>query len=171
MQVKLETERLLLRPVNLDDTPGFFTLDSDPEVHRYLGNQPVSTIEQSAAMIQGILDQYEQNGIGRLAIIEKKSGNFVGWSGLKYEEAIRDYGYYDLGYRLIRSFWGQGYATEAAIASLKWGYEEQGYADIYAAADVANIASNRILSKLGTHQETFQFEGIDCQWYRMNPVR
>ena len=170
MQVKLETERLLLRPVTLDDTPGFFTLDSDPEVHRYLGNQPVTTKDQSAMMIQGILDQYQRNGIGRLAIIEKKTGNFVGWSGLKYEEAIRDFGYYDLGYRLIRSFWGQGYATEAAIASLKWGYEEQGYADIYAAADADNVASNRILTKLGTRSETFQFEGVDCHWYRMNPV-
>lgn len=168
MDIRYETERLLLRPVTQNDLEGFFALDSDPEVHRYLGNQPVTSIDQSQKMIENILSQYEKYGLGRLAMVEKSSGAFVGWSGIKYETMVREEPYYDLGYRLIRKYWGQGYATEAAWASLRWGYHTHGLESIYAAAEQAHGASNHILQKVGGQlQGTFEFEGIPCYWYRM----
>lgn len=174
MDVHIETQRLLLRDVRKADVQGFFELDSDPEVHTYLGNNPVKHIEESEKTIQHILQHYVQNGLGRLAVIEKATGAFMGWSGLKYETVIRpESPYYDLGYRLKKAYWGQGVATEAAIASLEYGFQTLGLKEICAAASIRNIASNKVLQKVGLEwMETFEYEGEVCNWYRMaNPKR
>src|SRR5918993_1172509 len=97
----IETERLILREFLPSDDEGMFELDSNPEVHKYLGENPSHTIEQAREMIANIRQQYAENGIGRWAAIEKETGNFIGWSGLKF---IREYEnnrihYYDVGYR------------------------------------------------------------------------
>ncbi len=116
MIATIETARLILRPVTLNDAQDFFELDSNPEVHKYLGKNPVSNIAQSKEMIENILYQYKKYKLGRLAVIEKATGKFVGWSGLKYEtNFLVDTNYYDLGYRLKEEFWGKGYATETTI--------------------------------------------------------
>ena len=88
MEKYLETERLILRELLPTDVVGMFELDSDPEVHKYLGNNPVRTIEETREIIKIICQQYLDNGIGRWAAIEKTSGEFIGWSGLKF---IREY--------------------------------------------------------------------------------
>jgi ribosomal-protein-alanine N-acetyltransferase len=170
MDVQLETERLLLRPITHADIPDLFELDADPAVHRYLGNQPVTAIEEIVARLADIHQQYEKNGIGRLAIVEKKSGEFVGWSGLKYETEVRkEFNYYDLGYRLKQGWWGKGIATEAAIASLTYGFTDLELAEICAGAHVDNQGSNRILrQKLGMSLiETFTYDGEPHNWYRL----
>jgi RimJ/RimL family protein N-acetyltransferase len=69
----IETERLIMRDLLLSDDDGMFELDSDPEVHRFIGNKPVQTIEESRKVIDIIRQQYEDNGIGRLAVIEKSA--------------------------------------------------------------------------------------------------
>ena len=166
MNIKLETERLFLRPVKKDDAEDFFELDSNPKVHLFLGNNPVKSIEQSKAMIDDVLQQYEDYGIGRLAIIKKDTGEFIGWSGLKFERNIRDFDYYDIGYRLKEEFWGNGYATEAALASLGYGFNDLKLKEICAAALSEHIVSNRILKKIGMSPSgTFVFEGDLCNWY------
>lgn len=164
----IESERFLLRSVVAEDVHDFFELDNDPEVHRYLGNKPVSAIEESKAIIQSILRQYEENGIGRLAIIDKDTGKFLGWSGLKYEKQVRTTPYYDLGYRIKRKYWGQGIATEAARMSLEYGFSSLNLDKICAAAQIENIASNKILTNLGMRWlETFEFDGVNCHWYEI----
>ena len=85
MEILIETERLILRPVTLDDTQDFFEMDSNPNVHKYLGNNPVKYLDQSKAWIEDILDQYEAYGLGRLAVVKKTTNEFLGWSGIKYE--------------------------------------------------------------------------------------
>ncbi len=98
---QLETRRLILRSITPLDAQDFFELDANPKVHLYLGNKPVKTIEESGAMIHTILEQYKTNSIGRLAIIDKNTNTFIGWSGLKYEQNLcKDFNYYDIGYRL-----------------------------------------------------------------------
>ena len=169
----IETERLILRPIREEDVHDFFELDSNPNVHIFLGKKPVSTIEESEAMIANILKQYETNNIGRLAIIDKHTNAFIGWSGLKYETILRkEFNYYDIGYRLKEQFWGNGYATEAALASLNYGFKDLKLKKIGAAADVNHIASNTILRKIGMQQKsTFEFEGDLCNWYEIeNPI-
>lgn len=168
----IETERLILRPVTEEDIQDFFELDSNPNVHKYLGNKPVQSIEASEAMVASILKQYKTNGIGRLALIEKSSTKFIGWAGLKYEDNLRkDFNYFDLGYRLKEQFWGKGFATEAALASLNYGFKDLKLKEIGAAANINHIASNTILSKIGMQATgTFEHEGDSCYWYEMtNP--
>ena len=172
MNIKLETERLTLRPVTKYDAQDFFELDSNPEVHKFLGNNPVKTIKESQVMITSILEQYKTNGLGRLAIIDKATNAFLGWSGLKSEENLRkEFNYYDLGYRLKKQHWRKGYATEAALASIDYGFKDLNLKEIYAAADINHIASNTILKKVGMcHSETFEYEDKLCNWYKMkNP--
>lgn len=168
----IETKRLFLRPITADDAQDFFELDSNPKVHLFLGNKPVKKIEESEAMIANILEQYETNGLGRLAIIEKSTNEFMGWAGLKYEENLRkEFNYYDLGYRLKEQFWGKGFATEAAFASLEYGFKDLKLKEIGAAAGFNHIASNTILKKIGLKPSgTFTYEGELCNWYLLqNP--
>lgn len=162
----IETERFLLRPFEATDIDDLFVMESDPRVHIYLGNNPLRHKEQVEPVIMGVQDQYERNGLGRLIIIEKSTGNFVGWSGLKYEEHIRPFGYYDLGYRLLHKYWGQGVATETGLASLKYGFEVLQLQEVNGAAEIPNIASNRVLEKCGLSlTNTFEFEEVDHNWY------
>lgn len=170
MKTQLETKRLILRPITTADTKDFFELDSNPEVHKYLGNKPVKSIKESEVMIADILEQYKTNSLGRLAIIDKKTLNFIGWAGLKYEQNLRKaFNYYDIGYRLKQHYWGKGYATEAAIASLKHGFEDLKLKEICAAAAQNHIVSNTILKKIGMQPSgTFQYKNELCNWYVIN---
>lgn len=167
--IEVETPRLLLRPIHEMDVQGIFELDSDPEVHRYLGNRPIQTMKEAEGIVAYIQEQYETYGFGRWAVIDKESKEFVGWSGLKYETKVReDMDYNDLGYRLKRKFWGLGIATETALEALKFGFETLGLDEIYAGAAVNNIGSNKVLKKVGFQQlETFQYDGADIYWYGM----
>ncbi|NQX91218.1 MAG: GNAT family N-acetyltransferase, partial [Flavobacteriales bacterium] len=140
---------------------------SDPRVHTYLGNKPVKSKKESEDIINRLLTQYEIYGTARLAMIEKATGEFMGWGGLKFEQNLREeFDYYDLGYRLRPKFWGKGHATASAIASANYGFEVMGLDKIGAAADVDHDASNAILKKIGmANTEQFTFEDGLCNWY------
>ncbi|MBW1295059.1 GNAT family N-acetyltransferase [Aquimarina litoralis] len=167
MKVHIETDRFILRELEDDDVQGMYELDSDPDVHRFLGKKPIKTVEEASKVIDYIRGQYIDNGIGRLAIIDKKTNDFMGWSGLKYEKELRrEFDYYDLGYRLIKKYWGKGIATETAIASLKYGFETLKLEEINAAAEIDHIASNTILKKVGLQfVETFEYDQVPHNWY------
>lgn len=162
MAIRVLTERLILREITEDDLAGMFALDADPEAHRYLGHHVVRDREESRQVIAHLQWQYREYGIGRWAVEEKESGVFVGWAGLKYvtDPVICPAPYYDLGYRLRREFWGQGYGTECARASLHHGFKALPTDVIYAAAHVENLPSRRILTGLGMQpMHTFHFDG------------
>lgn len=168
MQTFIETPRLLIREIVPEDEAGMFELDSDAEVHRYLGNIPVTDIAQIREVIAFIRQQYIDNGIGRWAMEEKATGQFIGWTGLKLEtRTVNGYSnFYDLGYRLIRRCWGLGYATEGAKASLHYGFEQMGLTAVYGRADVANVASRQVLLKCGLrHTGTFEDDGTPTDWF------
>jgi RimJ/RimL family protein N-acetyltransferase len=170
MKIFAETERLILREMLPEDEGGLFELDANHEVHRYLGNKPIHNIEQAREAIRFIREQYIDNGIGRWAIIEKKTNKFIGWAGLKFvKEKINNHtNYYDLGYRLIKKYWGKGFATEAAIASLDYGFDKLELQEIFAMADKENIGSNKVLKKLGLKlMDTFEYDGVIHNWYHM----
>lgn len=163
------------------DAEGMFRLDGDPEVHRYLGKNPVTSIEQCRKVIDFIREQYTGNGIGRWAVVERSTGEFVGWSGLKLmKEKINGHvDFYDIGYRLIKAHWGKGYATESAAAARRYAFEVLKATDLFAMADVNNRASRRVLEKTGLQYiKTFPYDGppgwLDAgepvTWYHMaNP--
>lgn len=139
----IETNRFILREIAETDLEGIYELESDAEVHNYLGKKPIRNFEEAKSVIDYIRKQYKDEGIGRWAIIDKGTNEFVGWSGLKYEREVRqEMNYYDLGYRLKKKYWGQGIATETAFESLKYGFDELNLQEIFGGAHIENIASN-----------------------------
>jgi len=122
MTIFAETDRLILREILDSDEDAFFEMDADPEVHKYLGNHPVKTKDEIKAAIKFIRQQYIDNGIGRWALIEKSTGEFVGWGGIKLiKETMNNHvNFYDVGYRLLKKHLKKGYATESAKASIKY---------------------------------------------------
>lgn len=167
-QVFAETERFYLREVLPSDEAGFWELDADPEVHRYLGNKPVTDRAQIREVIGFIRQQYVQHGIGRWAVVDKQSGEFVGWSGLKFvtEPLNGHQNFYDLGYRIQRKHWRQGIGKETAAAALAYGFEQLKLEEIFAAAACDNVASNRILRSLGFQPSgIFWYDDLKCHWY------
>ncbi|PTT76614.1 GNAT family N-acetyltransferase, partial [Chryseobacterium sp. HMWF001] len=125
-----------MRKFEETDAERLFLLDSDPEVMKYIGVPPLSDITESENVIKMIQQQYLDNGVGRLAVIEKESGLLIGWSGLKLiTQEINGYNnIYDLGYRFIPEYWGKGYALESAKASLDFGFHHLKAETIYAHA-------------------------------------
>lgn len=172
MTKSIETERLYFRELEPTDDAGMFELDSNPEVHTYLGNNPVKTIEDSRAAIAFIREQYRTNGIGRWAALLKETGEFIGWAGLKLERNVNGHdSHYDLGYRFIQKHWGKGYASEAATAFVDYGFNVMKLEKINATADPSNAASRKVLERAGLKFiETFDYEGNEEVWYEMvNP--
>jgi RimJ/RimL family protein N-acetyltransferase len=173
MEIFVETERLILREIIPTDQNGLFAIDSDPAVNTYLGNNPVKDIAQISDIIQFIRKQYIENGIGRWAMIEKNTNNFIGWAGLKLvkEPTNNHCDYYDLGYRLNKSYWGKGFATEAARASLNFGFNNLNLKEIYAIADSNNIASRNVLEKVGLkYIETLTYTETPHDWFKVTKM-
>lgn len=171
MKTFAETERLILREILPTDINGMFELHSNPEVNRYLGNKIVTSKEETMSLINFVRQQYIDLGIGRWAIIDKKTNHFIGWTGLEFvSEQINNHrNYYDLGYRLIRRYWGQGIATEAAFASLEYAFDKLNTDQVFARADSENVGSNNVLKKVGLNFiETFDLDGIKHNWYRID---
>lgn len=173
MKFYLETERLILRELRDSDLKGMFELDSDPEVHKYLGNKPVKTIVESKIILDDIINQYKDRGIGRWAVIEKSSGTFIGWSGIKLNTEYNMNGftkYYDIGYRLIKRFWGKGYATESGKAAIEYAFNTMKLTELYGITEIGNETSHNALLKLGLkHIEDFYFEQeqLNLRWYKI----
>lgn len=167
----LETERLILRKFEETDAERMFLMDSHPEVIKYIGIPPLSDIRETENILTMIRQQYEDHGVGRLAVIEKKSNLLIGWSGLKFlTREVNGYkNVYDLGYRLLPEYWGKVYASESAKASLDFGFNGLKIDVVYAHAHSENQASNHILRKLG-FKKTGDFTEPDgiCFWYELN---
>ena len=171
MKIHIETPRLLMRDLMDEDVHGMFAMDSDAEVHKFLGNKPISTLAEAQQYIDFVKQQYLDYGIGRWAVVEKESGDFIGWSGFKFVTDVMNdrTRYYDLGYRFIKKYWGKGYATETAVASLHYGFSELDYEEIIGMADVANIASNTILQKIGLiKRNEFIYDGSTVSFYSLS---
>jgi len=173
MQFHLETERLILRNILPEDVDGMFELDSDPEVHKYLGNKPFTTKSQSEVNIKEIIKQYENYGIGRWAMVNKQTNEFMGWSGLKFNTITLNghSNFYDVGYRIIKRFWGKGYATESSIAALDYGFNTLNLDTIYGITEKDNQASHQILLKIGLkYIEDFYDEkaNLNLRWYNIS---
>ena len=171
MKIFAETERLILREILPTDIDGLFELDSNPEVHRYLGKKPVTDKNQIVDIINFIRQQYIDNGIGRWAIIDKENNAFIGWTGLKFVTEITNNhkNYYDLGYRLIKKYWGKGIAIETAFVSLKYAFDKLDTDEVFAMSECENDSSNKILKKVGfKFIETFDFNRIKHNWYKID---
>jgi RimJ/RimL family protein N-acetyltransferase len=146
----LETERLKLRRFTEDDVENLVELDSDPEVMRFInGGRPTAREEIENEVLPAFLDYYERfAGYGFWAAVEKSTSRFVGWFHFRPAEgATLDE--VELGYRLRRSAWGKGYATEGSRALIQKGFAELGVQRVVASTMVVNVASRRVMEKAG----------------------
>lgn len=172
MNLILETERLIHRPLELSDAEALFELNKNPEVHKYLWQTPEKEIEESIKVIEYVNRQYAENNIGRFAAILKESGEFIGWTGIKFVNDHVENGktnFYDYGYRLDEKFWNKGYATEATQFWLDYGFKEMKIEEINAYTHAENGASNRVLSKCGMQfmQDYPDPKGVIWKWWQM----
>ena len=125
MKLILETDRLILRPLEISDAEAMFAMDANPNVHKYLWQKPTKNLNESIKTIEYVQKQYRENKIGRFATILKETGEFIGWTGIKFVNDHVENGnvnFYDFGYRLNERFWGNGYATEATKTWLDYGF-------------------------------------------------
>jgi RimJ/RimL family protein N-acetyltransferase len=149
VQVFLETPRLVLRRFTMADVDILVSLDADPDVMRYVtGGIATSREEIETEILPDWLAYYEQfEGYGFWAAIEKPTGEFLGWFHFYPQEEASDEAV--LGYRLRKSAWGQGYATEGSRALIRKGFTEFGVQRVIAEAMAANLASRRVMEKSG----------------------
>ncbi len=145
----LLSARLSLRRFTLADLPLLTELNADPEVMRHLGG--VNSPQQTRTMLEGrIIAYYSAHpGLGVWATLLRGSGECVGFHLLNH---IQGEQHIQVGYRLFRRYWGQGYATEMSLALLRYGYTQLGLPTIVAIADLENHASQRTLLKAGLHR-------------------
>ncbi|MBK0402442.1 GNAT family N-acetyltransferase [Adhaeribacter sp. BT258] len=141
----LETERLWLREITPEDAPAMYALNLDPEVIKYTGDPPFESVEATEIFIRNYPD-YHKNGYGRWLVVRKTDAEILGWCGLKFLPETQET---DVGYRFFKKFWGMGYATEAAEACLRYGFEKLGLQTIVARAMHENPASVQVMKKIG----------------------
>ncbi len=143
MKIILETKRLYLREFIPLDGYHFFHLNNDPEVIKFTGDEAFESLDEAYDFIKNY-SEYKNNGFGRWAVCLKETKEFLGWCGLKF---VKDKNETDLGFRFYKTHWGKGYATEAAIASVNYGFSKLKISEIIGRASIENKASLKVLKK------------------------
>jgi RimJ/RimL family protein N-acetyltransferase len=150
MDFDLRTDRLLLRRWLSTDRAPFADLNADAEVMRYFP-APLSRAESDA--LAGRADAlFDSHGYGLWALERLGTGEFLGFTGLApMPTGVPGAGGVEVGWRLARSAWGQGLATEAAAAAVRYGFDSLGSAELNSITAVVNIRSQRVMERLGMH--------------------
>ncbi len=162
---QLESDRLFLRPITSEDESLLFSLDSDPEVMRYIG--PVKTDrEEIRTMIIRLQQYYTLNpGLGIFAAITKQGGEFIGWFELAHLDKTTEI---ELGYRLLKQHWGKGYATEMSAVLRDYAFNQIGLKRIVGITHPDNGASQCVLQKTGLvyQKEAFHYN-LDVKYFAL----
>lgn len=165
MKTILETNRLLLREFNISDAGSFYELNLNPNVIKHTGNSVFKDIGEAKKFLENYSD-YQKNGFGRWAVINKSNEEFIGWCGLKYDENLNET---DIGFRLFEHFWNQGFATESSKACIDYGFEKLNLKTIVGRAMKENMASIKVLEKIGLqYQRDFNFDGKEGVVYKID---
>jgi len=147
----LETLRLRLRPMRLEDAPFILELLNEPAFIQNIADKGVRTLDEARAYIQsGPQASYARHGLGLLTVELREPVVSVGICGLIRREGLADV---DIGYAFLERHWGAGYAVEAAGAALEHGFRKLGLARIVAITAPGNHASVRVLERIGLHCE------------------
>jgi RimJ/RimL family protein N-acetyltransferase len=164
MATVLETERLLLRELTLEDAEALLEVYRDSEVMRYIGTGATfQDVEEVRERMRRARDHYARRGFGFWGVVEKATGKLIGACGIKELEGGPDI---EVGYHLARAAWGRGYATEAAGACLRYAFERVGLDRVLGVVQPPNGASRRVLEKIGmTFERLGHYYGNDCRVY------
>jgi RimJ/RimL family protein N-acetyltransferase len=165
----VETDRLVLRPWQPDDLAEFTRLLTDPVVTRYIVVHTPFSPQDVAELSARTLKQWDCNGFGPWAAIEKATGRWVGRIGL---DELADWPgphKVEVGWELHRAFWGRGLATEGGQAGVRYGFETVGLGRIISATMTTNSASRRVMEKCGLRfQGELAMAGTEVAWYAID---
>jgi RimJ/RimL family protein N-acetyltransferase len=147
----VETERLTLRRLTVEDAPFMLDLLNQPSFLQFIGDRGVRTLEDARAYIlKGPVEMYERHGFGIYLTSLKREGTPIGTCGLIKRDSLEDV---DIGFAFLPDFWGQGYAYEAASAVLAYGKNDLSLQRIVAITAQDNRSSIRLLEKIGLRFE------------------
>jgi len=144
---ELRTDRLLLRRWRESDLEPWAAMNADPEVREHLGE--LLTREQSDAAMAVMQAEFDDRGFGWWALEARETGEFIGRVGLDEVDEDMPFAGVDIGWRLMRSAWGHGYAAEAARACLAFGFEALGLPEVVASTTVNNLRSQAVMRRIG----------------------
>jgi len=161
-----ETERLVARQLSLMDLPALTKILSDPEVMKY-SVRGVCNEDATRKFIDWCIGSYSSHGIGPWALLEKKSGDLIGFCGVG-PELIDDVEEINLGYRLARRFWSQGFATEAVNGVMSYAFDQRHCESVVVIIEPEHTASVRVTEKAGFGDYTIHaFHDRLVRLYRM----
>jgi len=142
----LRTERLLLREFTMNDREALHAIAQEPDIFQYFPTKTAWEMEKVERAIRHQIEHWETFHYGLWAVTQPETGDLMGWCGLEF---LPDTNETEVGYLLSRVYWGNGYATEAARASVQFGRDEIGLTEIIGLTDPRNFASQRVLEKSG----------------------
>jgi ribosomal-protein-alanine N-acetyltransferase len=160
---EIETARLRLRMLAPDDLDDLMQIVGDTEVMKYLGAEAGATLsrEHAETALTNMIAFWRQHGFGRWAVVEREKDKLIGLCGLRLLDGAPE-----LVYGLSKANWGRGLATEAAKASLRYGFEELRFERIVAVTRHANKASITVMTKIGMrYEKEVNHYGVDAVCY------
>lgn len=168
---RIETDRLILRRWHDSDHAPFAGICADPQVMRYIGDGSVRTADETSAVIDRFERNWDARGFGLFAVESRATGDLIGFAGFSVPEFLPEIlPSVEIGWRLARSCWGQGLASEAARAVLAYGLSDLGLRDIVSICRPGNRASERVMQKIGLvadRETTDPAHGLPVLVYRL----
>jgi len=160
----IQTTHLTLRPLMESDAGVLHRIYQSQGVLRYFPNPNPPPLDKVQRFITGQQMHWEKHGYGDWGVVPDGEVEIIGWAGLQFLPELDET---EVGFLLDRPFWGKGYATEAALASLEFGFEHFGLDHIIALVHPENLASRRVIEKCGmSYTETLSLWGIELMRYR-----
>ena len=161
----IKTRRLTLRSLQPEDAVILHCIYQTEGVLRYFPNPNPPAFEKVESFIVQQQRHWETYGYGNWGITPADQYKIIGWAGLQFLPELNQT---EVGYLIDKPFWGKGYATEAARASLQFGFDHFVFSQLIALVHPENIASQHVLEKCGmTYMETIPLWGIDLMQYRI----
>jgi RimJ/RimL family protein N-acetyltransferase len=141
-------------------------MNADREIMQYVGDGATRSYDEQKEELNRLILNYEKRpGLGIWATLLKNTHTFIGGSGLVYYDNTPEI---EIGYRLLKEHWNQGYATEASKALLQYGFEKLGLKKIVSSAHTENAASRRVMEKIGLQFIDYRFHyGCRQAYYEM----
>lgn len=159
----MTTSRLVLRAFTEKDVEPLHQILGERGTLRYFPNPDPPTREKVERLISGQLKHWEEYGYGWWAVEPRSKNGLIGWSGLQFLPETEEV---EVGYLLSKAFWGKGLATEAAQVCVQYGFENFPFESIVAIVHPENIASQRVIEKLGmSFIDRSHYFGMDCYRY------
>jgi ribosomal-protein-alanine N-acetyltransferase len=161
----LRISRLTLRPLQLNDAEALHRIYQTEGVLRYFPNPIAPPLEKVQRLITAQQVHWETQGYGNWGLLPDGEEEIIGWAGLQYLLELDET---EVGFLLDQPFWGRGYATEAALASLQFGFEHFSLDHMIALVHPDNLASQRVIEKCGmTYMETISLWGMELMRFRI----